>query len=424
MSAGRGRAAHKQWPILGPDERAATLRVLDRGVLSGASAPETILFEREFAAFVDAEFALLTSSGTSALQLALAAAGIGAGDHVITPAYSFVATPLAILQCGAIPIFVDVDAGTGLMNFEATKAAMTSRTRAIMPVHIHGCAIDIERFATLGVPVIEDAAQAHGATLRGKKVGAIGKVGGFSLQSSKNLGVGEGGVLVTNDRSIVEAANRLRSFGQNVILDDFFDPARPLDGTRALASSRIGSMLRGNELTAAIARAQLAKLEERTEASQRRALALSMELARLPGVLPPQIPKGSTSVFHKFRVGFDPTTSGVTVPPKKFRDVMIAALRKEGLEVVQWQSEALPAHPVFRERQGFGGGFPWNTDPDTDFASIYDLARFPNTTHLLDSSIVLFSQSCPLIAQDDDIVAFYAETFARVWERRFELLEG
>jgi dTDP-4-amino-4,6-dideoxygalactose transaminase len=424
MSSSGGKAVHKQWPILGADERAATLRVLDRGVLSGASAPETILFERELAAFVDAEFALLTSSGTSALQLALAAAGVGAGDHVITSAYSFVATPLAILQCGAIPIFVDIDEATGFMNFEATKAAMTSKTRAIMPVHIHGCAIDIERFASLGVPVIEDAAQAHGATLRGKKVGAIGKAGGFSLQSSKNLGVGEGGVLVTNDRSIAEAANRLRSFGQNVILDDFFDPARPLDGTRALASSRIGSMLRGNELTAAIARAQLAKLEERTEASQRRALALSRELARLPGVLPPSVPEGATSVHHKFRVRFDSVAAGVDVSAKKLRDAMMEPLRKEGLEVVMWQSEALPAHPVFRERQGFGNGFPWNTDPNTDFASIYDLARFPNTTHLLDSSFLLFSQSCPLIAQDDDIVGFYAETFARVWERRFELVKG
>lgn len=410
--------AHRRWPILGPAERAAVQRVLDRGVLSGASAPESVAFEREFASFVGAEFALLTHSGTSALHLALAAAKIGAGDHVLVPAYSFVATPLAVIHCGAIPIFVDVDPVTGLMDPALTKAAITARTRAIMPVHIHGCALPMKSFFDLGLPIIEDAAQAHGATWDGKPVGALGRAGGFSLQSSKNLGVGEGGVFVTNDREVAERAIRIRSFGQDMALADrdAFDSARPLDGTRALASGEIGWMYRGNELTAALARTQLAKLGERTSDCQRRAEALSRALSALPGVLPPEIPHDVTSVHHKYRVRLDPERAGVKVAPKVLRDWTANALKAEGLEVVAWQTEPLPAQPVFQKH----AGFPWTTDRETDFDRIYDPARFPNTSALLDGSIVLFSQSCPIIAQDDEVVAQYTGAFARVWSRRHE----
>src|SRR5277367_1358698 len=161
-------AEHRGWPTVGDAERAALLRVLDRGVLSGGTAPECVAFERELARFVGAKHALLTHSGTSALHLAVVAAGVVAGDHVLVPAYSFVATPLAVLHAGAIPIFVDVDEATGLMDPVAAAAAMTPRTRAIMPVHVHGCAVDMGPFLALAerhrAMVIEDAAQAHGAT--------------------------------------------------------------------------------------------------------------------------------------------------------------------------------------------------------------------------------------------------------------------
>ena len=137
------RRDHRVWPLLGDDEKGAVLRVLERGVLSGASAPESVAFERAFAEFVDARHALLTPSGTSALHLALAAAGVSVGDHVIVPAYSFVATPLAVLHAGAIPIFADVDETTGLMRAADVAEAQTSRARAIMPVHVHGCAAEL-----------------------------------------------------------------------------------------------------------------------------------------------------------------------------------------------------------------------------------------------------------------------------------------
>lgn len=420
------RVRHRRWPDLGEAEHAAVAAVLTRGILSGARAPESLRFEAEFATFIGAKHALLTHSGTSALHLALAAAGIRAGDHVIVPAYSFVATPLAVLLAGAIPVFVDVDEATGLLDLDAAAAAISPRTRGIMPVHVHGCAVDMTAVNALarrhGLVVVEDAAQAHGATWDGAPVGALGAAGGFSLQSSKNLGVGEGGVLVTNDDTIAERADALRNFGQaQARKGAALDPARPLDGGRPPPSTAIGAMYRGNEVAAALARTALVKLPERTLRCQDNAARLSRALADLPGVLAPHVPAGSTSVHHKFRVRLDVERAGLDVAPRFLRDAMILALQAEGLEVVLWQTDPLPAHPIFQSRSGHGDGWPWSTDRETPFDTLYAPDRFPHTARLLDGSFLLFSQSCPLIAQDADTVDAYAEAFRRVWSHRSEL---
>jgi dTDP-4-amino-4,6-dideoxygalactose transaminase len=421
------RDAHRFWPIVTDDDRRAVMRVLDRGVLSGPASPEAIAFEDEFRELVGARYAILTHSGTSALVLALAAAGVRAGDHVIIPAYSFVATALAVLHAGAIPIFADVDEETGLLDPDATARAITPRTRAIMPVHVHGCPADLSPLKRLAerhhAVLVEDAAQAHGATYEGATVGAIGTAGGFSLQSSKNLAAGEGGIFVTNDGSLAEIADRLRNFGQDAPLHaaSDYDSSRPLDGARALQSGRIGGMYRGNEMMAAFGRSQLARLRERTARCQNNADRLTRALAGLPGITPPRVPEGRTSVHHKFRVRFSRERAGLDLSVDVFREALMQALRAEGLDVVRWQTDVLPAHPVFRLREGFGDGWPWSTDRETDFATLYDPARFPHAKALLDTSIVLFSQSCPLIAQTDETVDRYAEAFRRVWEARFDV---
>jgi dTDP-4-amino-4,6-dideoxygalactose transaminase len=415
--------AHRVWPIVGEDERHAVARVLDRGILSGPFAPEARAFEEEFARFVGARYALLTHCGTSALSVALGAAGVRAGDEVIVPAYSFVATPLSVLHVGAIPVFADVDATTGCLDPAAAAAAITPRTRAIMPVHMHGCAADMGAIAAVArahdLVVVEDAAQAHGAEFQGRRVGALGAAGGFSLQSSKNLSAGEGGIFVTNDASLAEAANSLRNFGQDLALADAadYDIRRPLDGGRPLDSRRQGSMFRGNEMMAAFARAQLAALPERTDRCRRNAERLSRALRELPGVTPPSAPEGRTSVHHKYRVHLDPAAAGIDAKPELLRDAIAAALRAEGLEVVFWQGAPLPAQTVFQRRDPLDG-FPAGHEDGTDLQENYDPRRYPRTQALLAGSVVLFSQSCPLIAQSDEIVDRYAEAFARVWEER------
>ncbi len=180
------------WPIVGDDERRAVTRVLDRGILSGPFAPESRALEEEFAAFVGAKHCLLTHCGTSALVIALAGAGVRAGDEVIVPAYSFVATPLSVVQAGAVPVFADVDGATGCLDPSALEAAITERTRVVMPVHMHGCAADMTAIGEVarrrGLVVVEDAAHAHGERLyRGLTLhlsapvkGAVGVASRFS----------------------------------------------------------------------------------------------------------------------------------------------------------------------------------------------------------------------------------------------------
>ena len=420
---------HRSWPIVTDNEQAAVRAVLDRGILSGSFAPEAVALEQEFARFVGARHCLLTHCGTSALQLALSCAGVGAGDEVIVPAYSFVATPMSVVLQGAIPIFVDVELENGTIDADALGAAIGPRTRAIMPVHMHGCAADVAPIVAIAakhdLAVVEDAAQAHGARYRDRPVGALGCAGGFSLQSSKNLSAGEGGLFVTNDASLAEEANRVRNFGQDLRLADVagFNPRLPLDGDRALDSRRVGSMYRGNEMMAAFARAQLRQLPERTERCRQHAERLSKLLGALPGVHPPVTPPDRTSVHHKYRVRLDPEAAGVALSALQLRDAMARALRAEGVEVVLWQTVPLPAQTVFQKRIGFGRGFPWSEDGSDRVVANYDPRRYPVTQRLLDGSIVLFSQSHPLIAQDDRVVDRYAEAFARVWQHRVTIAD-
>lgn len=423
-------ADHRTWPQVGDEERAAVMRVLDRGVLSGGDAPEARAFEREFAAHAGTKHALLTHSGTSALQVAVAALGVGAGDEVIVPSYSFVATALAVMAQGGIPRFVDVREDTGNLDPALVEAAIGERTRAIMPVHVHGCPADMDELLSIAarhrLAVIEDAAQAHLATYKKRPVGSIGAAAGFSLQSSKNLSAGEGGVFTTNDDALMERANQVRNFGQDIPLAsrDGYDVTRALDGGRPHVSLFPGHMFRGNEMMAAFARAQLAKLPARTAASQANARRLSEALSTLPGIRPPHVPDDRTSVFHKFRVRFDAREAGIDLPARALRDALVRALSAEGANAVLWQDHALPEHPLVTKLEGFGRGWPFTaaSSPDALRAS-YASANFPRTRALLDSSIVLFSQTRPLIAQSAAVVDRYAEAFRKVWAQRHRLVE-
>jgi dTDP-4-amino-4,6-dideoxygalactose transaminase len=239
------------------------------------------------------------------------------------------------------------------------------------------------------------------------------------MQSSKNLSAGEGGLFVTNDDGLAEEAAAVRNFGQDLSRSEStaFDASRPLDGNRALDSKRLGSMYRGNEMMAAFARAQLAKLPARTARCQANAARLSKALGDLPGVTPPRPIAGRTSVHHKYRVHVDPAAAGLAMSPAALRDALIAALRAEGCEIVLWQNVPLAAQTVFQKRDPLGG-FPHAAQGGTDLGVNYDPARYPRTSALLAGSLVLFSQSCPLIAQTDETVDRYAEAFRRVWDQR------
>jgi len=429
---------YAKWPKVEAEEKAAVLEVLERGVLSGLWAPATRAFEEEFAKAHGAKHALLTHCGTSALQLCVGALGIGAGDEVIVPAYSFIATAFAVLLQGAVPVFVDVDE-EGHLDPALVPEAISHRTKAIMPVHVHGAPADLGALQSIaskaGLALIEDAAQAHLATWGGRPVGALGACGGFSLQSSKNLSAGEGGVLLTNRDDVALAANRLRTFGQDVEWSDrdHYDLARALDGHRALSSDRLGSMYRGNEMMAAFARAAFAKLPARTAAAQENARGLSARLRALPGVRPPKDFSDRTSAHHKYRVAFDPREIVGDLPAEPrarralvlgARTALLHALRAEGVEVVLWQDGPMNEHPVFQRLEGFGRGVPWNDYGPQERWRIqqnYRSGRYAKTQALLDASIVLFSQTCPLVAQGAEVVARVGDAFEKVWAKRATL---
>ncbi|MHB8417275.1 MAG: DegT/DnrJ/EryC1/StrS family aminotransferase [Myxococcales bacterium] len=423
-------ARHVRWPVLNEQDRAAVLGVLERGVLSGPFAPEVRGLEREFAAWLGSRHALATNSGTAALHVAIAAAGVGPGDEVITPAFSFVATAMAVLHHGAIPVFVDIEPATFGIDPAKIEAAITERTRAIVPVHLHGVPCRIEEVAAIArkhrLTLIEDAAQAHGASWKGRRVGTFGAFGCFSLQSSKNLACGEGGLAVTDDPELLQRANRTRMFGEDVRPEDEagYRLERALDGDRAYDSRQVGWMYRTTEMSAALARSQLRRLDAMNEQARRNASLLSEALAKLPGVTPPAVPEGAVPAWHKYRVRLDASKVGVDAPPRRVRDAVLSALKAEGVDAVLWQTQPVPGQTLFRQKVGYGkarGGqiaCPWDHGRDPG----YDPAQFPETRALLDASLCLFSHTYPIAPQPQELALQYAEAFARVWTRLDEVL--
>ena len=405
-------AAHVRWPVLGPEERLAVAGVLDRGVLSGQFAPEVRGLEREFAALLGSRYCIATNSGTSALHLALVGAGIGAGDEVIVPAFTFVATAMAVLHQGAIPVFVDVEPRTLGMDPALLEAAITPRTRAVMPVHLHGVPCELGPLLDIAarrrLVLIEDAAQAPGARYRDRAVGTLGRAGCFSLQSSKSVACGEGGLLVTDDEALFRRAHSARMFGEDSRPEDeaSYDLGHALDGNRAYDSAAVGWNYRTTELAAAVARVQLRRLPEWNARALAHAELLSRRLRELPGVTPPEVPPDRVPAFHKYRVQLDASKLGVDAPPLRVREAMLRALAAEGCEVVLWQTRPVPGQSLFQR-----------LDPRR-----YELAQYPQTTRILERSLCLFSQTYPLVAQPRALVEAYAEAFARVWMRIGEVL--
>lgn len=267
-----------------PAVATAIERVLRGGVF--VLGPEVDAFEQEFADFVGSRHCIGVDSGTSAIELVLRALGVGPGDDVIVPAYTAVATWMAVFEVGATPVGVDVDARTALIDPDAVRASITERTAAVIGVHLFGRAFDVRavQAAAPGLPVIEDTAQAHGAEVDGGIAGSHGTAGTFSFYPTKNLGaLGDGGAVVTNDPDLAEKVRLLRSYGWR-------------DRSESLI---IGGNHRLDELQAAILRTRLARLP--ADNARRRTIAGTYltELADLPQFGLPQGPS-SASVWHLF----------------------------------------------------------------------------------------------------------------------------
>lgn len=411
---------HRRWPVINEEDKAAVLAVLDTGIVSGPYAPQVKALEEEWARYCEVRYALTTNSGTAALHTAVAAGRIGTGDQVITTAFTFLATALAVLQNNAVPVFVDIDPRT--YNIDPAKIAerITSRTKAIIPVHIHGLPADMDPILAIaqkhGLLVIEDAAQAHGSAYKGRKVGGIGDMGIFSFQSSKNLPAGEGGILVTNREDLKDRANMVRMFGEDIRESDkkAYDPARPLDGAREYNSLTMGWMYRTNELTAALCRSQLLRLDQSLTNARGNAVYLTEHLGKIPGISPPFVPPGCTSSFYQYRLRLNPRAAGSDLSPRAFRNKVLAALKAEGVEVSLWQTVPVPGQTLFQERTGYGLSCPWKCPLGEEVK--YDLAEYPETLKLLEDSMVVGSHTYPLFPQPLTLMHAYVEAFQRVFK--------
>jgi perosamine synthetase len=198
-----------RWPVITDEDKQAVMRVLDRGVLWGALSPEAVALQEEWAAYVGAKHCIALNSGTAALHCAVAAADIGPGDEVITSAFSFLASATAVIHNNGVPVFVDIDPRTFNMDVSQVEAKINERTKAIIGVDIHGVPADWDELHAIAdkynLILIEDAAQAHGCLYKGRKAGALAEMATFSLNTTKNLPGGEGGLFVTDSPEYLAA---------------------------------------------------------------------------------------------------------------------------------------------------------------------------------------------------------------------------
>ena len=271
-------------PLIGEEEKKAVLEVLDSGMI--AQGPRVKAFEEAFAAMCGVKHAIATTSGTTALHVALLANGIGEGDEIITSSFTFIASANSALYTGAKPVFVDIDPTTFNINPTLIEAAVTPRTRAIMPVHLFGLSCDMDPILAVAqkyhLLVIEDACQSHGARYKGRRVGSFG-TGTFSLYPTKNITSAEGGMITTDNDSVAEKCRVIRQHGMR----------------RRYYHDELGFNFRMTDVHAAIGLAQISKLERFNATRRENAAFLS---ANLKGVVVPYVPAGYEHVYHQFTV--------------------------------------------------------------------------------------------------------------------------
>lgn len=318
----------RPWPMVTGQDEQAVHRVLRSGRFTSASSGEQEIagLEREWARFVGTEHCVAVSNGTAALSVALGAAGVEPGDEVIVPALSFIGSATAPLHLMAVPVFVDIDPVTFNLDPAALEAAITSRTKAIVVVHLHGLPADMDRITEIaarhGITVVEDAAQAHGARYRGRSVGSIGAVNTFSLNVSKNLATcGEGGLITTDDADVATRALMLRQFGELI-------PAR---GERSYVAHLLGWNCKPNAIQAAFTRSRLTQLPAEMAVREENVGRLLGRLAAYPGFLVPQVPQDRTHAWHILRIRVEPAAFGLADElAGPLRSVLQRALRAEG----------------------------------------------------------------------------------------------
>lgn len=384
------------WPIFGKPEEKRLLRVLRSGKWGRLHGPEVAEFERRFAAMHGCQHGIAVVNGTVSLRIALLAAGLRAEDEVIIPPYTFFSTASAVIEANMIPVFADIDLETFNLAPAAVEAALTPRTRAIIPVHFAGQPADMAALMALArerrLVVIEDAAHAHGASYKSRPAGSIGHLGSFSFQSSKNLTAGEGGIITTNDHALAEACRSIHNCGR--VPTGVWYEHHVISG-----NYRLG------EFQGAILNAQLGRLEAQTKTRDRNGRYLASRLSKLPGIYPQRRPAACTRhAYHLFMLRLDGQEFGAP------RAAVLQALQAEGIPCSAGYGFSLHHQPMFRNKC-FGPFLP-KASARLD----YRKASCPNSDLICREQGVWLEQSIFLgtKADMDDI----GRAFEKVYENR------
>ncbi|MHA1229168.1 MAG: DegT/DnrJ/EryC1/StrS family aminotransferase [Candidatus Helarchaeota archaeon] len=323
-------------PFIDDEEIEAVVQVLKERRLTLLSSEKVEEFETEFAKYIGVKHAIAVNSGTAALHVALASLELGPGDEVIVPPFTFVATATAVLHQNAIPIFVDILPDTYCIDPLKIEAAITSKTKAIIPVHIFGHPADMDQIIKIGkeheIPVIEDACQAHGAEYKGKKVGSIGDIGCFSFFESKNMMTGEGGIITTNDDEIAEKCKLIRHHGEPYWYQYI----------------RLGYNYRMTAIQAAIGLIQLKKLEKMNNKRIEYAQYYNKNLKGLSGLQLPITKNYVKHVYHLYAPLIKPEELGID------KDKFLELVNKDETITKLIYPQPLYKSPLFQNLVGYG----------------------------------------------------------------------
>lgn len=328
---------------------------------SGDDRAQVVLFQEEFAKYHDAKYALACANGSAAIEICLKALGIGPGDEVIVPPYTFISTATSVLHVNAVPIFVDIEPDTYNMDPNRIEEAITDKTKAIIPVHFAGQACDMDKIMAIakkhGLYVIEDCAHAHGAEWKGRKVGSIGHAGTFSFQASKTMTSGEGGIITTNDKDFAIECDSLIWIGRKI-------------GRPWYEFHRLGWNYRITEFQGAILRAQLTRLDEQVIKRTENADYLTAQLKDIEGIMMMRRDERATKHgYYMYMFRFDEKIWGIS------RDTFQEALMAEGVDVFKCYPTPIYNNPVFLEHNYYTKGCPLKCphyDRDIDYAAFAD----------------------------------------------------
>ncbi|HEY9641832.1 MAG TPA: DegT/DnrJ/EryC1/StrS family aminotransferase [Coleofasciculaceae cyanobacterium] len=373
---------NEQFKLIGEEVSTATLEVLASGRYIGG--PPVEQFEQQFAGYIGTRDAIGCNSGTDALFLALRSLGIGAGDEVITTPFTFIATTGVISAVGATPVFVDIDAQTFNLNLDLLEAAITPRTKAIIPVHLFGQPVDMTRLMAIAQShslwVIEDCAQATGATWQGQKVGSIGHIGCFSFYPTKNLGAcGDGGAATTSDPAIADKLRMLRDHGQR----------------QRYTCETIGLNSRLDALQAAILSIKLRYLDTWNVQRQEIADRYHRFLQPLPGIALPQEIADGESVWNQYTIRVLPQllSGGLPTAAGNNRDQLRHQLQQCGVGSMVYYPVPLHLQPVYIPLGYQPGQFPVSEQVAQEVLS---LPMFPELSQTQQEQVVYTLKDCLL----------------------------